>query len=213
MKISRGGNFVWGGSRRLVSFIYYIMTAMLGAISVFLVCYRLAFYPMLLFLGYLAIQIATKANLRGGSVYESNGQPPEMKDMLSPLGIAVGLILMHSGRNETYDWSWVFWMGESLLIMLFTLNSVEHIPRNAIAIGLLSVVAGLIALWFRGKFWNYTIVIAFEAFMAIFVALAFPVMEMVLEAVLNEKLKKVGEKIRSHHRQVEAYYSKKLDKK
>jgi len=193
--------------------LIYFFLAMLGVISVFLIRYRLAFYPMLLFLGYLAIQIATKANLRGGSVYESNGHPPQMKDILSPLSIAVGLILMHSGRNETYDWSWVFWMGETLVIVLFTLNSVEHIPRNAVAIGLLSVFAGLIALWFRGRFWNYTIVIAFEAFMAIFVALAFPVMEMVLEAVLNEKLKKVGEKIRSHHRQVEAYYNKKLENK
>eukprot|EP00977_Amphora_coffeiformis_P001165 scaffold244_cov172-Amphora_coffeaeformis.AAC.18 len=184
---------------------------MLGVVSVFLVRYRLAFYPMLLFLGYLAIQIATKANLRGGSVYESNGHPTQMKDMLSPLSIAVGLILMHSGRSETYDWSWVFWMGETLVIVLFTLNSIEHIPRNAIAIGLLSVSAGLLALWFRGRFWNYTLVIAFIAFMALFVALAFPVMELVLEAVLNEKLKKVGEKIRSHHRQMEAYYGKKLE--
>ena len=168
---------------------------------------------MLLFLGYLAIQIAGKSSLRGGSVYEANGNPTEMKDMLSPLSIAVGLILMHSGRNEAYDWSWVFWMGETLVIVLFTLNSVEHIPRNVIAVGVLSIFAGLTALWFRGKFWNYIIVIAFEAFMAIFVALAFPVMEMVLEAVLNEKLKKVGEKIRSHHRQVEAHYAKKLEKK
>lgn len=43
-----------------------------------------------------------------------------------------------------------------------------------------------------------------------------PTMEMVLEvlgAVLNEKLKKVGEKIRSHHHQIEAYYAKKLEKK
>lgn len=169
----------------------HVLLAMLGVISVFLIKYRLAFYPMLLFLGYLAIQIAGRASLRGGSVYETNGHPTEMKDMLSPLSIAVGLTLMHSGRNDSNDWTWVFWMGETTLIALFTLNSIEAIPRNTVAIGMLSVFAGLVALWFRGRFWNYAIVIAFEVFMALLVALAFPVMEIILEAVLNEKLKKV----------------------
>ena len=184
---------------------------MLAAVAVFLIRYRWTFYPILLFLGYVAIQIAGKASLRGGSVYESNGQPTQMRDVLSPLSIALGLVLMHSGRGEDREWSWVFWVGETMVIVLFTLNSVEAIPRNAIGIGALSVLAGLLALWFRGKFWNYSMVIAFEAFMAIFVALAFPVMEMVLEAVLNEKLKKVGEKIRAHHRQMQAHYADKVN--
>jgi hypothetical protein len=82
-----------------------------------------------------------------------------------------------------------------------------------VGIGALSLVAGLLALCFRGKFWNYSIVIGLEVFMALFVALAFPVVEMVLETVLNEKLRKVGEKIRTHHRQMEAYYKAKLEKK
>jgi hypothetical protein len=42
--------------------------------------------------------------------------------------------------------------------------------------------------------------------MGVFVALAFPIMEMVLEAILNEKLQKVGDKVRAHHRVVQAYY-------
>lgn len=165
---------------------------------------------MLLFLGYIAIQIAGKASLRGGSVYETNGSPTHMTDVLSPLSIAIGLIFMHSGRDETREWSWIFWLGETIVIVLFTLNSVEAIPRNVVGIGAVAVVAGLLALWFRGKFWNYSLVIGFEAFMAIFIALAFPVMELVLEAVLNEKLKKVGDKIRAHHRHMETYYANKI---
>lgn len=185
---------------------------MLGLVSVWLIRYRWTFYPMLLFLGYIALQIAGRASLRGGSVYEKDGTPTRMTDVLSPLSIAVGLIFMHAGRNESIEWSWQFWLGETIVIVLFTLNSVETIPRNVVGIGGISVLAGLIALWFRGKFWNYALVIGFEAFMAIFIALAFPVMELVLEAVLNEKLKKVGEKIRTHHRQMEAYYANKVEK-
>jgi hypothetical protein len=186
---------------------------MLGAVSVFLIRYRLALYPMLLFLGYIAVQIAGKASLRGGSVYETTGPKQQMSDVLSPLAIAVGLLLMHSGRNTETNWTWIFWMGESVVIVMFALNSLEFIPRTAVGIGALSLVAGLLALCFRGKFWNYSIVIGLEVFMALFVALAFPVVEMVLETVLNEKLRKVGEKIRTHHRQMEAYYKAKLEKK
>lgn len=164
---------------------------MLAAVSVFLIRYRLTFYPMLFFMGYIVLQIAGRASLRGGSVYETNGATTQMTDAISPVSIAVGLIFMFNGRDESRDWSWMFWLGETMIIVLFTLNSVEAIPRNPLAIAALSIAAGLLALWCRGKFWSYAILIAFEAFMAIFIALAFPVMEMILEAVLNEKLKKV----------------------
>ena len=146
---------------------------------------------MLLFLGYIAVQIAGRASLRNGSVYETNGTPTQMTDVLSPLSIAVGLIFMHAGRNADMEWSWQFWLGETMVIVLFTLNSVETIPRNVVGLGAVSIVSGLLALWFRDKFWNYALVLGFEVFMALFIAFCFPIMEMVLEAVLNEKLKKV----------------------
>ncbi|MGK3739078.1 MAG: hypothetical protein ACI90V_005925, partial [Bacillariaceae sp.] len=57
-----------------------------------------------------------------------------------------------------------------------------------------------------GKFWNYAIVIGLEIFVAIFIAVSFPVFEMILEAILNDKLKKVGEKIRAQHKCMERYY-------
>ena len=169
---------------------------------------------MLGFMGYIALQIALRAGVRGGSVYESNGTPTQMMDVLPPLFIALGLVLMYAGRrNDTADWTWRFWLGETTVIALFTLNSVEALPRNVLGIGAVSIVAGLCALWFRGKFWNYTMVICFEVFMALFVALAFPVMEMVLETVLKNFQQKVGEKIRAYHRQMEKHYAKKLEKK
>lgn len=182
---------------------------MLGTVTVLLVHYQLSFYGMLLFLGYIALQLAGKASLRGGSVYETDGARTTMTDVLNPFLIALGLILMRRGRDEDQEWSRLFWLGEAMVITLFTLNSTESIPRNVVGIGAVSVVAGLLALWFRGKFWNYAMIIVFQACIAIFVALAFPVMEMLLESILNEKLKRVGEKIRAHHRQMEKHYATK----
>ena len=186
---------------------------MMGIVAVLLVRYSLTFYAMLVFLSYIMVQIAGKASARQGSVYETDGVRTKMTDVLNPLLIALGLIFMKNGRNEDMAWSWVFWLGEALVITLFTLNSLDGTSRGTVIIGGVSVVAGLLALWFRGKFWNYAIIIAFEAFMAIFVALAFPIMEMLLESILNEKLKKVGEKIRAHHRHMEKHYAKKLEGK
>jgi hypothetical protein len=188
-----------------------VAIVMLGTVTVLLVRYQLTFYGMLLFLGYIALQLAGKASLRGGSVYETDGARTTMTDVLNPFLIAVGLILMRQGRNDTLEWSRLFWLGEATVITLFTLNSIDSIPRTMVGIGAVSVGAGLLALWFRGKFWNYTMIIFFQACMAMFIALAFPVMEMLLESILNEKLKKVGEKIRAHHRQMEKHYADKAN--
>ena len=74
------------------------------------------------------------------------------------------------------------------------------------------IFAILSALWFRGKFWNYLIVMGLELFLAIFIAVSFPVFEMILEAILNDKLKKVGDKIRAQHKAMELYYKQQGDK-
>jgi multisubunit Na+/H+ antiporter MnhG subunit len=103
----------------------------------------------------------------------------------------------------------IFWVGESLVIAMFTLNSMGGVTKSSslyLGIGVFSTVS---ALWFRGKFWNYAIVVGLEVFLAIFIAMAFPIMEMVLEAVLNDKLKKVGDKVRAHHHHLERYYQSK----
>jgi hypothetical protein len=49
-----------------------------------------------------------------------------------------------------------------------------------------------------------------EALLALFVVLAFPIFEFILESILNEKLKKVGEKVRAHHALLEKHYESKL---
>ena len=100
-------------------------------------------------------------------------------------------------------------MGESIIIAMFSLNSLPpNLKTPPVGVAII-VAAILLALWFRGRFWNYGIVIGLELFLALFIALAFPVMEMLLEAILQEKLKKVGDMVRTHHAQMERYYQSK----
>jgi len=171
-------------------------TAMMAIASLLVVRYWWLLYPALAFLGFVAFRNRSMAALQGSI------------ELVSPFLIGAGLIIMYSSSEESGS-GIVYWLGESLVIAMFTYNSVGANQQLPFGIMLGGVVAFsmVAALWFRGKFWNYAVVIGFQVFLAIFVAMAFPVMEMVLEAILNEKLKKVGEKVRLQHKHMEKYYS------
>lgn len=185
-------------------FRYSLCPVMMAAVSLLVVRYQWLLYPALAFLAFIAYKIHS-------SVQNST------LDLLSPFLLGTGLILMYKSSQEESLSGFRYWVGESMVIAMFTFNSISgtELPSTVplqfvlVAIGIFS---GIAALWFRGKFWNYAIVIGLEFFLAIFVAMAFPVMEMILEAVMNEKLKKVGEKVRAHHQHLERYYSNKANK-
>lgn len=100
-----------------------------------------------------------------------------------------------------------------MVLGTFMWNSVAGtVPGSPITIGAIGFISSIAALWFRGKFWNYVIVLAFEGLLILVVVMAFPVIEMLLETILNEKLRKVGDKVRAHQKQLEAYYANKRDK-
>ena len=67
-------------------------------------------------------------------------------------------------------------------------------------------MAFVLTLWLRGNPWKYATVVALEVLLAVVAALAFPVMEMILEQILNDKLRRVGDKVRAHSERLEAYY-------
>lgn len=168
---------------------------MMATVSLLVVRYRWVLYPVLAFLGFIAFRNHSIA-LRGGI------------EIISPFLIGAGLLIMYQSSEETGS-GILYWLGESLVIAMFTYNSISTTPQlpSPIALGGTAIFSMVAALWFRGKFWNYAVVVTFELFLAIFVAMAFPVMEMVLEAILNEKLKKVGEKVRLQHIHMEKYYN------
>lgn len=192
---------------------------MMGIVSVVVVRYRLLLILALLFLCYIGHRIFQTTQLP-----TSHPNRGAMIDMISPLLLAIGLICMYYGRESVIvsndggngdepiisQWSWTFWLGEALVISMFTYNSMsESIPRTPPIFAVIFIFAIIISLWFRGKFWNYVIIIAFELMLLLFVVMAFPIMEMLLESILNEKLRKVGDKVRAHQKQLEAYYANK----
>ena len=185
----------------------FTFAVLLGLISLVIARYKWTLFPALAFLGFVTYKV------------RSAPVPTESSlELISPLFIGIGMIIMYqassgswstisSDGTQTANWS-MYWLGESTTIFMFTYNSMEVKPSlsNPIYLGSIVVFGVLSALWFRGKFWNYLIVVGLEMFFAIFIAVSFPVFEMILEAILADKLKKVGDKIRAQHKIMERYY-------
>lgn len=167
---------------------------MMAFVSLLVARYIWTLLPAMAFLAFIAYKI-------------QSAPASSMMEVTSPFIIGTGLILMYQSYNSE-GW-FVFWVGESLTIGMFTLNSLSGFPKSTPVLAATFLFSSLCALWFRGKFWNYAIVLGLELFLAIFIALAFPIMEMVLEAILNDKLRKVGDKVRAHHQHLERYYQAK----
>ncbi len=170
--------------------LFLQISVMMAFVSLLVVRFIWTLLPAMMFLAFIAYRIHSVA---AGTM-----------EVSSPFVIGAGLCLMYQSHSGV-----VFWMGESLVIGMFTLNSMSGVVKSStlnLGVGVFSTVS---ALWFRGRFWNYAIVLGLELFLAIFIAMAFPIMEMVLEAILNDKLKKVGDKVRAHHQQLERYYQSK----
>lgn len=194
-------------------------TALLGAVSVFVARYKLLLLPGLAILAYVAYSIHTSP-------------ATSSHDFLSPFLIGTGLIIMYQASSGSWSHSevvesadgtsevttsvnWLlYWVGETMVIFMFTYNSLLPTQQQNILIKMaVAIFALLVALWFRGRFWNYIIVIGLELFLALFIAVSFPIFEMILEAILNDKLKKVGDKVRAQHAYMERYYQQQAAKK
>ncbi|CAB9508560.1 DnaJ central domain [Seminavis robusta] len=187
-----------------------VRTGLMGLVAVVVVRYTILFIPALLFMGYV-----------GFSVFRSTQLPDGHPEKLMPqavggaIALAGGLVCMYWGRSYDEDnnaqWSWLFWLGESTVMGIFIFNSIgASLPLGMPLYGGIAVFSILVSLWIRGRFWTYVSILIFEALLLLFVVMAFPVMEMVLETILNEKLRKVGDKVRVHQRQLEAYYANKM---
>jgi len=94
------------------------------------------------------------------------------------------------------EWSWTFWFGEMLVMALFMNNSVEQ--KSPLIVVVFMTLAFIFSLIMKGRFWRYLTLLGFQAVLALLVVLVFPIMEMVLESIVDEKMRKVGEKIRAH---------------
>jgi hypothetical protein len=212
----------------------FVRTGLLGTVSVLISRYIILTLPAMGVLAYISYKIHStlKATLK-----ENKLSFPISKDALSPLAIAFGLFCMYRGRRfavlvvaavvdnaivgdttavetaattlVTYlDWSWTFWFGEALVMTMFLMNSFDSKQPRAVIVAFVTVSL-LFTLWLRGRFWRYATILFFEAVIAALCVLVFPIMEMILESIVEDKMRKVGEKIRAHDKRMKELLMKK----
>ena len=68
-----------------------------------------------------------------------------------------------------------------------------------------------LCLWIRGKFWRYCFLLGVEFVLALVAVIIFPIIEMLVEELMNEKIKKVGEKVRTLHKTMQDLHKIQLD--
>ena len=125
---------------------------------------------------------------------------------------------MYFGRSDSEEgpWTKTFWMGEAMVMTIFCLNTIasreESTLRPSLPLGMgLFVLFGLIALYIRGKGWRYLGCLSIELGCALIAVIVFPMMEMVMETLMDEKLKKVGERVRLYSKVMEESYNAKFE--
>jgi len=203
-----------------------VRTGLMGLVSVLISKYTILTFLAIGLLILLTTKMysALKKQLAGSNTPMTLAT---MKDALSPLAIAFGIFCMYRGRrfiiestpatdgvdnavvgdstttdvsNETEityaDWSWTFLFGETTVMTSFISNSFDNRPLALLL--LFTTLSFFLSLWLRGSFWRYATLMGFEGIIALLVVLAFPIMEMILESIVEEKMRKVGEKIRAH---------------
>jgi hypothetical protein len=203
-----------------------VRTAMMAATTLIITRYKYLMYPAMLFLLYTSFQIFKARQTMGAS------GPVTLYDVISPIIISFGIFCMYFGQrmggetDEVVDtesnsvvilsWSKTFWIGESVVMSMFCLNTLASREattlRPTLPIGFgCYVVFSIIALFIRGKGWRYVALLGMEMGLALFAVLAFPIMEMILEEVMNEKLRKVGERVRAYSKIMNDNYMSRLE--
>lgn len=201
---------------------------MMAFVSLFLSKFKYTTIPTMLFLLYTSYQISRARNDKTHLITNF--------DIASPLLIGLGILLLYYGRvvslplseenvedtNETQlkqsFWSWTFWLGETIVMTMFAINTVtgrENSPlKPSLPLGIAFFILSLIAcLILRGKTWRYVSLLGFEICLALLAVLIFPIMEMILEEIMNDKLKKIGNKVRQYSKAMEENYKAKLEEK
>jgi hypothetical protein len=193
-----------------ILFFDWVGVAMMAITSVFLVRYKYLALMGILFLLYTASQIK-RASSTNPTIVTSF-------DIYSPILIASGVAIMYVGRGdeESNYWTKTFWTGEALIMTMFCLNTLAAKessalrPNLALGIGVYILFA-IVALIVRGKGWRYLTLLGIEMIFALAAVLIFPIMEMILDEIMNEKMRKIGDRVRLYHKQMEESYQQKID--
>lgn len=196
-------------SATLASILQMTVRTVLVTIGItFISRYKMTLVPLVLFLLYVAYGV----KITVGS---------KLLELAAPMGLALGAIIMHAGRATIASESdgsastvttstWLFFFGETLTIYMFFQTSLTQPASGpSLAIfGIFVAISSIAAFILQGRFWRYVTIIVCEAGLALLTVLIFPVLEMLLEEIINEKLKKVGEKVRAHGKRMDMEITK-----
>lgn len=198
---------------------YYLNhAAMMAVTSLYITKWKYTTIPAILFMAYTS----NKIRQAGKEAQATTGTSPITKyDILSPLLVAAGVFIMFYAKSDSYndaefEWNKLFWFGEALVMTMFCLNTVTAKEgsslRPSIGLGIaFYIVFSLIALYIRGKGWRYITFLSIELVCALVAVLVFPVMEMIMETIVDEKMRKIGDRVRMYSKVMEDNHKKQIE--
>uniref|UniRef100_A0A7S1BCF7 J domain-containing protein n=1 Tax=Corethron hystrix TaxID=216773 RepID=A0A7S1BCF7_9STRA len=108
---------------------------------------------------------------------------------------SISLASMHySGNGE-----WFFCLGETFMIAFSFITSVPgEISHTKPYILIATITSSIFSFILKGRFWRYVVLLTFEGVILLLATILMPVLEMIVDELVNAKLSKYGEKIRNH---------------
>jgi len=168
-----------------------VRTIFMALVVCFISKYRFVIFAAWIFLGFVAFRIRQAAP-----------QGFEGREYLSLIGIGMGIWFMYSARakgllnnGDGLPVFWYFWLGEAVTMTLFLRNSFPGATGWARTLGI-AALSSMCSFVLRGYFARYVFVFFIFGGLAILSVIVFPILDMLLEELINEKMRKVGEKVR-----------------
>ena len=160
-----------------------VQTVLMGFVSAVLSRFRILLYPSVIFLLYGIFKF-----------FRAEVGRTAFNGSLILISIGVGVSLMHAAGHD--EWNRLFWLGESVVLGFFMYNAIT--PKQNTGKIAIIIFAPIATYIIGGSVWRYGTIVLCEAIVSLILIVTFPMMEMILEEIINDKLRKVGEKIRAH---------------
>jgi len=84
---------------------------------------------------------------------------------------------------------------------IFVINSFAL--KSLVLIGGSSIFSAIACSLLQGRLWRYSIVIISFGVLTILTAVVFPILDMILEEIIRDKMTRVGERIRAHSHRID----------
>jgi len=116
--------------------------------------------------------------------------------IITPL-VIIGIIIYLHIDGSRYR-PRICWISETLLQMFFIQNAIPFDYRTSRVLIILFIFLSFISLYTKGNPYQYIKLILSQLILAVVILIFSPVLELVVEEIVKEKMGKVGERLRSH---------------